>query len=250
MKKKAIKQSIIAVLIAAGIMLLASIIGCLARQVYDQWARATKTAETELPILTYALAAESGWCVPGAIGIYDLREYGEPDVERYIPDETAIFGPFDHMPYLEFEIANADLAFNTNGLNICDNYVENFMSTSEERQYYYEDIIVGLASTLYEDGEIYVAVKFYKTITDSSGKNITVTMECEDELSAEDKSRMAAEYEAGMLDYFLITVPEYTHVILQYESEQLNVTDSYLIDTPANSPAVKGNAPTLGWPSK
>lgn len=248
MKKKAIKQSIIAVLIAAGIMLLASIIGCLARQVYDQWAQATKITETELPILTYALAAESGWCVPGAIGIYDLREYGEPDVERYIPDETAIFGPFDDMPYLEFEVAGTDLNFNTEGLGICDDFITDRTNTLEEQQYYYGDTIVGLASSRYEDGEIYVAVKFYKTVKDSSGKIITVLMEENDELSAEDKSMMAAERKAGRLDYFLTTVPEYTHVTLQYEPEQLSVTGFCLIDAPANSPAVNGNAPILGWP--
>lgn len=249
MKKETIKRDVIAALILAGIMLLASAIGCLARQVYDWWTRTTESAETEWPPkMTYTYADENGWCIPGPSGVCDRRKYGEPDMDRYIPDETVIFGPFDHMPYLEFEIADSDLTFNTNGLNICDNYMEKFMRTSEERQYYYEDIIVGLASTLYEDGEIYVAVKFYKTVTDSSGKNITVAMECEDELSTEDKSMMAAERKAGRLDYFLITVPEYTHVTLQYEPEQLSVTGSYLIDTPANSPAVKGDAPILGWP--
>lgn len=181
--------------------------------------------------------------MPGVSGTYDRRRYGESDVERYIPDETVIFGPFDHMPYLDIEIADADLTFNTDGLGICNNYMERYMDAGEERQYYCGDTIVGLASTLYEDGEIYVAVKFYKTVIDSSGKNITLAMESDGELSAEDESRIAAECEAGMLDYFLTTVPEYAHIVLQYEPEQLSVTGCYPIDTSANNPAATSGQP-------
>lgn len=249
MKKETIKRDVIAALILAGIMLLASAIGCLARQVYDRWTQTTEPAETEWPPkMTYTYADENGWCIPGPSGVCDRRKYGEPDMDRYIPDETVIFGPFYHMPYLEFEVAGTDLNFNTEGLDICDDFIADRTDTLEERQYYYGDTIVGLASSRYEDGEIYVAVKFYKTVKDSYGKIITVLMEENDELSTEDKSMMAAERKAGRLDYFLITVPEYTHVTLQYEPEQLSVTGSYLIDTPANSPAVKGDAPILGWP--
>lgn len=247
-EKRAMKRKIVLVLVlvSVGIAFFGGVAGYTFGQLYYKWSEPDWP-----PKMTYAYANENGWCIPGPSGVYDRRKYGEPDVDRYIPDETVIFGPFDHMPYLEFEIADANLAFNTDGLNICDNYMEKYMHTGEERLYYYEDTIVGLASTLYEDGEIYVAVKFYKTVTDSSGKDITVMMEWENKPSAEDEARFLEEQASGARDYFLAYASDGAHIILRYEENYLSVVKNELQgDIPQNhpyaDPYLRGNAPVGG----
>lgn len=228
-----------------GAIVLGGILGCVISMLQHQ-----KSPMTER-VVTYELAKREGFAATSSGGCFELDENSHYDANSkyFIPDETAIFGPFAEMPEFSIHIVGYGTVDNA-GSSFANDY--SLKRSSPGKRYQIDDnTIVTVEPTLYEDGEVYISVVFMQAeeVLGMPRGMAGLSLKTKEELTKEEvklHDAFVAKVDEGRQDYKLYSPEQLSETAmdsipaLEYKPDSLHLVGYRddlpmpLYDTPEN----------------
>lgn len=147
----------------------------------------------------------------------DLRE----DAPQLIVDRAVVFGPFQDELSLCISINNHPAKLFINEVEFCEDYSEDdgcCIDFSREKIYRYDaELLIGVAASKYENGDIYLAIKFYEAAKDGRGHAISVAHS--EEMLKDSKSYFSKAVKKAEDSFLIVPVAPDAFIELTYEKQ-------------------------------